>query len=64
MQGGRYHLCPDLVFLATPPYDGALMELMAIDARNLYPFHPEMTYEQGACSNRSPWASGAASERT
>ena len=33
---GRYHLCPDLVFLATPPYDGALMEKMAIDARNLY----------------------------
>ena len=36
-KAGRYHLCPDLVFLATPPYDGALMELMAIDARNLYP---------------------------
>lgn len=45
---GRYHLCPDLVFLATPPYDGALMELMAIDARNLYPIPPEMSYEQGA----------------
>jgi L-iditol 2-dehydrogenase len=47
-KAGRYHLCPDLVFLATPPYDGALMELMAIDARNLYPIPPEMTYEQGA----------------
>jgi L-iditol 2-dehydrogenase len=45
---GRYHLCPDLVFLATPPYDGALMELMAIDARNLYPIPDEMTYEEGA----------------
>src|SRR5699024_5169833 len=21
---GRYHLCPDLIFLAAPPYDGAL----------------------------------------
>ncbi|MCW2732970.1 MAG: NAD(P)-dependent alcohol dehydrogenase [Mycobacterium sp.] len=47
-KAGRYHLCPDLIFLATPPYDGALMELMAIDARNLYPIPPEMTYEQGA----------------
>ncbi|MET0452716.1 MAG: NAD(P)-dependent alcohol dehydrogenase [Mycobacterium sp.] len=47
-KAGRYHLCPDLVFLATPPYDGALMELMAIDARNLYPIPPEMSYEEGA----------------
>ena len=45
---GRYHLCPDLVFLATPPYDGALMEKMTIDARNLYPMPDEMTYEEGA----------------
>lgn len=46
--GGRYHLCPDLVFLATPPYDGALIEKMTIDARNLYPIPDEMTYEEGA----------------
>ena len=45
---GRYHLCPDLVFLATPPYDGALMERMTIDARNLYPIPVEMTYEEAA----------------
>ncbi len=45
---GRYHLCPDLVFLATPPYDGALIERMTIDARNLYPMPDEMTYEEGA----------------
>jgi L-iditol 2-dehydrogenase len=45
---GRYHLCPDLVFLATPPYDGALMQLMAIDARNLYPLPENMSYEEGA----------------
>lgn len=47
-KAGRYHLCPDLVFLATPPYDGALMELMAIDARNLYPIPQAMSYEEGA----------------
>ncbi len=45
---GRYHLCPDLVFLATPPYDGALLERLTIDSRNLYTMPDDMTYEQGA----------------
>ncbi len=45
---GRYHLCPDLVFLATPPYHGALIQRMTIDARNLYPIPDSMTYEEGA----------------
>jgi L-iditol 2-dehydrogenase len=45
---GRYHLCPDLVFLATPPYDGALIEKLMIDARNLYRIPDDMTFEQGA----------------
>lgn len=45
---GRYHLCTDLVFYATPPYDGTLVELLAADARNLYPLPDTMSYEQGA----------------
>lgn len=45
---GRYHLCPDLVFLATPPYDGALVQEMAIDARNLHRIPDSMTFEDGA----------------
>ncbi|MDQ2756660.1 MAG: NAD(P)-dependent alcohol dehydrogenase [Actinomycetota bacterium] len=45
---GRYHLCPDLVFLATPPYDGALVQRLTIDSRNLYRMPDTMTYEQGA----------------
>ena len=45
---GRYHLCPDLEFFATPPYDGALVQRMATDARNLYRLPDSMTYEQGA----------------
>ncbi|MBA2716089.1 MAG: NAD(P)-dependent alcohol dehydrogenase [Propionibacteriales bacterium] len=45
---GRYHLCPDLVFLATPPYDGALLERLTIDERNLFVIPDEMSYEQGA----------------
>lgn len=45
---GRYHLCPDLIFLATPPYDGCLQEVIAIDSRSLFPLPTSMTYEQGA----------------
>lgn len=45
---GRYHLCPDLEFLATPPYDGALVQYLAIDERNLFVMPDSMTYEEGA----------------
>lgn len=45
---GRYHLCSRLEFLATPPYDGALLQLLLIDSRNLFPIPDEMSYEQGA----------------
>lgn len=45
---GRYHLCPDLAFLATPPYDGALTEHLTISAANLYPFPDRMSFEEGA----------------
>jgi len=45
---GRYHLCPDLVFLATPPFDGALVQYMAIDARNLHRLPEGMSFDDGA----------------
>lgn len=45
---GRYHLCPDLAFLATPPYDGALVQYIALDARTLFRIPDSMTYEQAA----------------
>lgn len=45
---GRYHLCVDFVFLATPPYDGALVQFIALDARTLFPLPESMSYEQGA----------------
>jgi L-iditol 2-dehydrogenase len=45
---GRYHLCPELVFLATPPYDGALVENIVLDAATLFPIPEEMTYDEGA----------------
>jgi len=45
---GRYHLCPELRFLATPPYDGALAEALVMDERNLFPIPDSMTFEEGA----------------
>ena len=45
---GRYHLCPDLKFLATPPYDGALVQYLGIDERNLFRIPDSMSYEEGA----------------
>jgi L-iditol 2-dehydrogenase len=45
---GRYHLCPDMEFLATPPYDGALLQYLVIDSRNLFLIPDEMSYEEGA----------------
>jgi L-iditol 2-dehydrogenase len=47
-RAGRYHLCPNLAFLATPPIDGALIQRLAIDARTLFVMPDSMTYEQGA----------------
>lgn len=45
---GRYHLCPSLEFLATPPYDGALLENLTINANNLHPIPDSMSFEEGA----------------
>jgi len=45
---GRYHLCTKLEFLATPPYDGALVQRIAIDERQLFPVPDSMSYEEAA----------------
>lgn len=45
---GRYHLCADLVFLATPPHDGALTQFMAFDQRNLFTMPDGMSFDEGA----------------
>lgn len=47
-RAGRYHLCPGLEFLATPPYDGALLEHLLIDSRNLFQLPDNVSYEEGA----------------
>jgi L-iditol 2-dehydrogenase len=34
---GRYNLCPDVRFFATPPYDGAFAQFVAVPAAFVYP---------------------------
>ncbi len=45
---GRYNLCEQMEFLATPPYDGALTELFVTDARQLFVLPDSMSFEEGA----------------
>jgi L-iditol 2-dehydrogenase len=45
---GNYHLCSDLAFMATPPFDGCLIQQLLIDARNLFLLPDSMSYEEGA----------------
>jgi L-iditol 2-dehydrogenase len=35
--GGRYNLCPDVRFFATPPHDGAFRQFVAMPAAFVYP---------------------------
>lgn len=45
---GHYHLCERLRFLATPPYDGALVQNLVIDERNLFVIPDAMSFEAAA----------------
>jgi L-iditol 2-dehydrogenase len=47
-KGGRYNLCPDVKFLATPPYDGSFCEFISMRQDLLFPLPPEMSYDAGA----------------
>ncbi|MBO8138167.1 MAG: NAD(P)-dependent alcohol dehydrogenase [Desulfotomaculum sp.] len=53
---GRYNLCPDVVFLATPPVDGAFCEYISIRADFLHPIPDNMSYE--AASLIEPFSVG------
>ncbi|KAL1673060.1 chaperonin 10-like protein, partial [Schizophyllum commune] len=46
--GGRYNLCPEVKFAATPPTDGTLRRYMAHPAKYLFPIPDHMTYTQAA----------------
>jgi L-iditol 2-dehydrogenase len=45
---GRYNLCPDVTFYATPPVQGAMSEYAVIRADFAHPLPDHVTYEQGA----------------
>jgi L-iditol 2-dehydrogenase len=45
---GHYNLCPDVIFLATPPYNGCLMEYIAYPENYAFKLPDNMTLEQGA----------------
>lgn len=47
-KSGRYNLCPDVVFMATPPVDGAWAEYVAIRSDFLFTLPDEMSFEEGA----------------
>lgn len=45
---GRYNLCKDMVFMATPPVDGAFTEYIAYPADFLFRLPSNLSYEEGA----------------
>lgn len=47
-KSGRYNLCPDVVFMATPPVDGAWAEYVSVRSDFLFKLPEEMSYEEGA----------------
>lgn len=46
--GGRYNLCPDMRFAATPPIDGSLARFIAHPARLCYKMPEGMTFDTAA----------------
>lgn len=47
-KSGRYNLCPDVIFLATPPVDGAWAEYIVMPSDYLFKLPDSMSYEEGA----------------
>lgn len=45
---GRYNLCPDMAFCATPPYDGSLCQYFAHKAASCFKLPDHVTLEEGA----------------
>ncbi len=45
---GRYNLCPDVVFLAASPVDGAFSEYLAMPQHQVFNLPSTVSYEEGA----------------
>jgi len=47
-KAGRYNLCPEMIFAATPPYDGTLARYYKLPADFCYPLPDNLSLEDGA----------------
>lgn len=47
-RSGRYNLCPDVRFLATPPFDGAFVRRLVHAADFCYRLPEQVSFEEGA----------------
>lgn len=47
-KSGRYNLCPDVQFLATPPVDGAFVQYLAIREDMVFPIPEHLSFEEAA----------------
>lgn len=47
-KSGRYNLCPEVEFLATPPFDGAFCEFIAMRSDLVFPVPDQMSDETAA----------------
>ncbi|KAG5724994.1 D-xylulose reductase A [Termitomyces sp. T112] len=47
-KSGRYELCPDIIFAATPPYDGTLGRYYRLPADLAFPLPNNVSLEDGA----------------
>jgi L-iditol 2-dehydrogenase len=45
---GRYNLCPDVVFMATPPYDGSLSNYIVHPADFCFKLPDHVSFDEGA----------------
>ncbi len=45
---GRYNLCPDVRFMAAPPYDGALRRYLSHPANMCFKLPDSMSFQEGA----------------
>lgn len=54
---GRYNLCPDINFFATPPYDGCLVEYLAYDEKFVFPI-PDEIIDNGLATMVEPISVG------
>lgn len=47
-KSGRYNLCPDVRFLATPPVDGAFAQYMLLREDFVFPIPDDLSFERAA----------------